>query len=72
MLRLLDPPRVRKIRRLKDRVKKLEAALEPFAEDPDSIDRPGEQTFSCHVGICDKFKCGRCSRAIEAWRAIHD
>lgn len=38
-------------------------SLEEYAEKPDErMDK-----YPCHLGICDKFKCCRCSRAIEAY-----
>lgn len=55
---------------LKKRIKRLEAALMWFAENPDGIDRPGDELFPCHAGICDKFKCARCGKAIEAWQVV--
>jgi len=38
-------------------------ALEPFAEAP-SIQM---DHYPCHVGLTDKYHCGRCSRAINAY-----
>ena len=46
-------------------------AIEPFAENPDNIDRLNERQFPCHAGLTTKERCGRCSRAIAAWKALH-
>ena len=42
-------------------------AIEPFAE------KPSERmnSFPCHNGITTKERCGRCSRAIAAWKALN-
>ena len=41
-------------------------ALEHFAE------RPNNQMddYQCHKGLCDKYECGRCGRAIHAYGAL--
>lgn len=49
------------------KIKALMDAVEPFAEQPsDSMD-----TYPCHIGICPKERCGRCGRAIAAWKAFN-
>ena len=42
------------------------AALKPFAERPTKM----MDSYICHYGIISKERCGRCSRAIAAYKAI--
>jgi len=42
-------------------------AIEPFAEKP--TERMDD--YPCHINICTKEKCGRCSQAIAAYVALH-
>jgi tetrahydromethanopterin S-methyltransferase subunit B len=51
---------------LEQRVSAMRAALAPFAEEPTER----MNAYNCHSGITTKEKCGRCSRAIAAWRAL--
>ena len=44
----------------------LEEAIEWFAENPDRI----TDDYPCHANLCSKEKCGRCGRAIAAWKAL--
>lgn len=46
-------------------LQQLVSALEPFAEPPD---RCGD--YNCHKGMRHPERCGRCGRAIAAWRAV--
>lgn len=55
------------IKLLKAEIADLRDALEPFAEPPTAE----MDEFACHAGICVKEECGRCSRAIRAWRALN-
>lgn len=43
----------------------LAAALEEFAESPARC-----ANLQCHREMCGPEECGRCSRAIAAWRAL--
>lgn len=47
---------------------RLASALEPFAEEPTEE----MNDYPCHVGICSKEQCSRCSKAVEAWKALRD
>jgi hypothetical protein len=49
------------------KIEALMEALEPFAEEPTKT----MDTFPCHNGITTKEMCGRCSRAIAAYQALH-
>jgi hypothetical protein len=54
---------------LRSRLAAAVEALRPFAEDPNNHNLDDRL---CHSGLCSREECGRCSRGIKAWRAIHD
>ena len=41
-------------------------ALEPFAENPAFM----MDDYPCHKGLCSKYDCERCGRAIHAFGAL--
>jgi hypothetical protein len=43
-----------------------QSALAPFAEPPSDM----MDTYPCHSGICSKWQCVRCYRAIHAYGAM--
>lgn len=47
-------------------IKSLVKSLSNFAEKPSSA----MDNFLCHRGVCSKYECGRCGRAISAWNSI--
>jgi hypothetical protein len=47
---------------------RLADALEAFAEEPTKE----MDSYPCHLHLSTKEKCHRCSRAIEAWKALRD
>ena len=49
------------------KINALMEAIEPFIERPTIRMDP----YPCHYGITSKEKCGRCSRAIAAFKAFN-